>query len=310
MTSEGRRKVASGATSILIGSPSVEVEDRSKLDVRSIPIYKIKERTVNEFSETDVSGLAASIRLCGLINPLSVVHHGDTDEYVICSGHRRFHAIKRLHEEYPDDPDYQDVDCAVYEVTDDEFLLKQGLPYITSEQEESIYRDSNLENRQLSYSDVARQIRYLVNRFEDEQFVVKLRKHAAESGIVTRDGDFDKRKLIMSVLAESNYDGWNRETIRQYLKVKDAGREDLLDLIEENKMSVNKAYNQVILENNQKRERPTNKLPILKRHVAAFAKESETRQYSEDELSELRKIADTLEMILEMQQSKYDAVDR
>ncbi len=38
------------------------------------------------------------------------------------------------------------------------------------------------------------------------------------------------------------YEGWNRETIRQYLKVQEAGREDLLDLIEDGSITVFRAF--------------------------------------------------------------------
>ena len=150
-----RRSMARKATSALLGGSGVFGMDEftlvSKLSVQSIPYIKIREREVNEFSDTaDIRSLAESIKLYGLINPLSVVHHTEDDTYVISAGHRRFKAITLLRNDYPDTDRYNNIDCAVYEITDDEFKLKQGLPYISKEQEVGIYLDSNLENRQLT----------------------------------------------------------------------------------------------------------------------------------------------------------------
>lgn len=301
MADEGRKKSASHATSIMTAGFDSLVLDRSKLDVRSIPIEKIRPREVNDFSITNIDSLAESIRFYGLINPLSVVHHPDEDIYVISSGHRRYEALKRLHSEYPNDEAFSSIDCAVYEITTDSFKLAQGLPYISPEQEEGIYRDSNLENRQLTYTEVARHIRYLVHRFEDADYVAKLRAHAEELGVPTRAADYDKAKLIMQVLSESRYEGWNRETIRQYLKVQEAGREDLLDLIEDGSITVFRAYKTAIAETNKSRNRKTNKIAALKKSVNAVLKESETRTYTEAEKDTVKQLIRTLEEILERQ---------
>ena len=301
MADEGRKKSASHATSIMTAGFDSLVLDRSKLDVRSIPIEKIRPREVNEFGQTNIEGLAESIRLFGLINPLSVVHYPDEDIYVISSGHRRFAALQKLHNEYPADERFSSVDCAVYEITTDSFKLAQGLPYISPEQEEGIYRDSNLENRQLSYTDVAHQIRYLVKRFDDPEYVEKMRTYALEMGLPTRAADFDKRKLIMSVLSESRYEGWNKETIRQYLKVQEAGREDLLDLIENGSITVFRAYKTAIADTKKSRNRKTNKIAALKKSVNAVMKEAETRKYSEAERDTVRQLIEQLKEILETQ---------
>ena len=79
---KNRRNMARKATSSLLGgfSLSEDFASPSKLQVQSVPFEKIREREVNEFSlEADIITLAESIRLCGLINPLSVVHHTDED---------------------------------------------------------------------------------------------------------------------------------------------------------------------------------------------------------------------------------------
>lgn len=297
VTSENRKKTANNATSLMTGG--VYVFDKSKLDIRSIPIEKIRPRVVNEFLQSNIENLSQSIKLYGLINPLSVVYHEEDDTYIISSGHRRYLALKQLHEQYPNDKLYSKVDCAVYEVTEDSFKLAQGLPYITPEQEEGIYRDSNLENRQLTYPEVARQIRYILKKFDDPDYVDRMRERAAEQGIVTRSFDYNKTKLIMSVLSDQNYDGWNKETIRQYLKIKDAGREDLLNRIENGEMAVYTAYKQVVEDQKQTRHRKTNKLSLLKKGVAAFVKEAEKREYSRREIEEINGLIRELQAIVE-----------
>ena len=290
VNSEERRKKAAEATSFMTSAFDMLSMDQSRLNIKSVPIEKIRPREINEFEQTGIETLIESIRLFGLINPLSVVYHADEDVYIISSGHRRFQALSYLHKENPKSEEYANVDCAVYEITTDTFKLAQGLPYISPEQEEGIYRDSNIENRQLSYSDVAHQIRYILNRFDDPEYIKKIRKHAADMGIPTRDADFNKTKLIMSVLSQSHFQGWKQETIRQYLKVKEAGREDLLDAIENQNMAVSAAYKLVVKENNQSRRRKTNKIKAIKNSTDELLKEASKRDYDEKELKELEEV--------------------
>ncbi len=99
----------------------------------------------------------------GIIRRLQFFYRPDKDIYIISTGYRWYKAIGTLGEQFPHDERFKTIDCAVYEVTDDQFKLKQALPYIIREQEEGIYRDSNLENRQLSYEDVVKQIRYIIH---------------------------------------------------------------------------------------------------------------------------------------------------
>ena len=302
--SSNRRGMARKATSALLGSDFnlavSEFANDSALRVQSIPFEKLREREINEFSDdADINSLAMSIRLCGLISPLSVVHHADEDIYVISAGHRRYKAISILREEYPHDDRYKNVDCAVYEVTDDSFKLKQGLPYITKEQEEKIYRDSNLESRQLSYEDVAKQIRYIVKRFDDPEYVQKVRGILEDQGVGTYSGHTDKVKLIVSVLSTQKYSGWSRETIRQYLQIMDAGREDLLNKIESGELRVNAAYKMVVADTKKTRKRKTTKITALRNAVSDFTKEAETRVYTEKEINEIKEYIDQLNKIVE-----------
>lgn len=299
---DNRRKRAEEATALMTGANYDSLEDKTKLDIKSIPLNKINPRKVNEFSVADITGLAESIKLYGLINPLSVIHHPDTDEYIISAGHRRFQAIQQLHDEDPNNPNYQYIDCCVYEITDDPFYLKMGLPYITKEQEEGIYKDSNLQNRQLSYTDVAHQIRYIIQRFDDPEYFERIKRQAQENGVRTYSSA-DRVRLITSVLSTQNYSGWSRETIRQFLKVKEAGREDLIDSIENEGMAVSAAYKEVVKEKNQTRNRRTNKLNGLKKIVAEFKEEAETRKYDLNEINEIKDCIRELEEILKKNMS-------
>lgn len=298
-TTENRKKVASQATSMMTAGGFDILHDKSKLQVKSIPIEKIRGRDVNDFSEVNISTLAESIRQYGLINPLSVVHREGEDVYIVSAGHRRLKALRLLHEQFPSNPMYQEVDCAIYEVTEDRFKLSQGLPYISPEQEEGIYRDSNLENRQLSYQDVAKQIRKILNKFDDPEYLERLRQNALQSGINTRVVRTDKVKLIENVLATQNFNGWSRETIRQVLKVKEAGREDLLEQIEDG-LAVNNAYKQVVAEQKKTRNRKTNKISSLDLSVAEFEKEAENRRYSDTEIEKIKKYIQILQGIVDI----------
>ena len=290
--SSNRRGMARKATGALLGGDfslgASGFANESALRVQAIPFEKLREREINEFSDdADINSLALSIRQCGLISPLSVVHHSEEDIYVISAGHRRYKAISILRNEYPHDDRYKTVDCAVYEVTDDSFKLKQGLPYITKEQEESIYRDSNLESRQLSYEDVAKQIRYIVKRFEDPDYMNKIRDNLAAQGIRTYESHTDKIKLITNVLSTQKYSGWSRETIRQYLQIMDAHREDLLDKIEQGDLRVTAAYKLLVAEAKKSRKRKTTKITTLRSAISEFSDEAKNRTYRDDEIKEI-----------------------
>ena len=268
--------------------------DITKVPVKPIPLKSIRKREVNEFSDVDNMELEESIREYGLINPISVCHRRGEDIYIISAGERRFNAYKALNEKFPGK--YQEIDCRIYELTSDEELLSRGLPYISPEQEAAIYRDSNLLARQLTEKDVAKQIRIIVDRLDDETYLESLRNSAKKNGLKTYS-DPDKTKLIISVLASLNYKGWSREKIRQYLKVREAGRGDLLDEIE-NGMAVNKAYKQVVEDTHRSRNRKTNKLPALVKNINELVEEAKEKEYSVKELKAIKDCIKKLESIV------------
>lgn len=271
------------------------IKDKASLNIKPLDINKIRTRRKNNFSQENIESLAYSIEKYGLINPISVVHDKKKDTYTIVSGHRRYLALRQLHKQYPSEKDYEFVDCSVYELTDDKKKLKQGLPYISKEQEEGIYRDSNLETRQLTYSEVASEIRHIVERFEDPDYLDKLRKKAAKKGVKTKANTyFDKAKLTLDVLSTQNYSGWKKETIREYIKIWEAEREDLLEAIENGTMKVSAAYKLIIDDNCLSRDRKTNKLSGLTKAVEALKIEAETKEYSDEEQEEIYQMAQYL----------------
>lgn len=290
-----RKSSAEVATTSFMEHTFEALGDITKVPVKPISLSKIKKREVNEFSDVDNIELEESIRMYGLINPISVCHREGDDYYIISAGERRFNSYKALEQKFPGE--YSEIDCRIYELTNDENKLNQGLPYISPEQEAAIYRDSNLLARQLTDQDVAKQIRIIVSKFDDEEYLLKLRRAAEKNGIKTYS-DPDKSKLIINVLATQHFQGWSREKIRQYLKIKEAGRDDLLTEIE-NGMSVNKAYKQVVEDTNRTRKRPTHKLPMMVKAVDDMLKEAETKTYSEEEVEQIRKVILKLQMIIE-----------
>lgn len=296
-----RKKLASDATALMTGGGIDFNTDKSLLNVKSLKLSEVLPREINEFNQENVESLADSIKEYGLISPISVVHDDVNNTYTISSGHRRYAAMCLLHEWEPNNKDYETIDCSVYELTDDKMLLAQGIPYISREQEEGIYRDSNLESRQLTYTDVAHQIRYIVKKFDDEEYVAKLRQRAEAKGIKTRV-DYDKAKLIMSVLSTQQYSGWKKETIRQYLKICESQRQDLIEGVESGQIKVSVAYKTMIQEQNRKRNRKTNKIIALRKAVSDFVKEASKKEYTEDECNEIKKMIGQLEELLKQKE--------
>ena len=293
-------KIASKSTSAFLGTADLSMlENLTAIPVRSIPIDKVQPRAVNEFSDVKNIELEESIRLYGMIDPISVSHKEEEDIYTIISGHRRYNAILNLRNKFPKEKRYAMIDCRIYEVTEDTFLLAQGLPYITKDQEEAIYRDSNLQSRQLTDQDIAKQIRKIVLRFSDMDYIDFLRESAKKNGINTYDHT-DRVKLISSVVASQNWKGWSREKIRQYLIVYNTGNEVLLQKIENGEMAVKTAYKTVLSEQNKNRDRKTKKLPQLQKITLDFVKEYQKglNDYTEEDLIVIQNCIDQLTEIL------------
>lgn len=280
-----RKKTAAEATTALLSGNGLAMDQQPSVPNVEIDLDKIKLRPLNRFHPIENLELDESIRLYGLINPVAVCHHEGEDQYTISAGERRYQAVCRLHKRYPNNPRFQKIECKVYILTEDETLLKQGFPYISAEMEEGIYRDSNNLARRLNDKDIASQIRYIVSRFDDPDYVNRLRQTAELSGIRTYSSP-DPFVLISSVMSSQNM--WGREKTREYLIVRKAGREDLLDKIEDGGISVSAAYKEVVLAQNKKRKRTTNKLPSLVKMTDQITEESKKKKYSEKELETLK----------------------
>lgn len=298
-SAKSKKRVIEESTSFFTGNvlsnlPSVQSTD--------IPLDEITPRDINEFDDVKFPLLAQSIYAYGLIQPIIVTKRADNDKYVICSGHRRYNAVKSLHEEYPDDRRFETIECIVYEVTEDPVLLAKGERYISYETEDAIYRETNLQSRQLRYNEVAKQIRYILKRVEDPVFKEKAKKMLAEEYGTRKYGEeLNETKLIASVLAAQNYQGWSREKVRQYLVIRDTGDESLLDRIEDGE-SVYSIYKQIVKPRN--REKSVNTLlsnaALITDDLSKLNEEG--RVFSQQEIKKIKKLISELTLLLDNSQ--------
>ena len=250
----------------------------------------------------NISQLAESIMQCGLIDPISVIHEvGTGDEYTIVSGHRRFKAYEMLNETYPNDEAYETIPACVYELTSDIEAESNGLPYISKQQEEEMYREANLQSRQLTYGEVAHQVRKIVFKLDDEEYYNKLNAltHDSERYSVTKG---NRTKMIMNVLSSYSYQGWQRETIRRYLKLYEAVKyndipETVLDDIENGNTTVKKAYEKYIANaTNTYVSMNKKNINLLKKYIVNI--ESQSVFLTNDEKKEIEQCIDKLKSIL------------
>lgn len=299
MQAARRKQTAAEATSAILTGQGIAMDRQPSVPNVEIPLDKISLRPVNRFHPVENLELDESIRNYGMINPIAVCHREGEDRYVISAGERRYQAVCRLHKRFPDSPRYEKIECKVYILTEDRELLHQGFPYISPIMEEGIYRDSNNLARRLTDQDIASQVRYIVSRFDDPIYVSRLRQSAELSGIHTYSSP-DPFVLISSVMSSQNM--WGREKTRQYLIVRKAGREDLLDKIENGEISVSAAYNEVVAANKKNRKRKTNRMPAFVKAAKALVTESQSRTYTEKELEQIKDCVDQLNAILEKNQ--------
>lgn len=299
INSSSRKKTSTDATSTMLNGFDFQM-DKVSLPVEEIPLEKIVKRPVNRYHMIDNIELDESIRMYGLINPIAVCHRKNEDIYTISAGERRFDAVSRLHERYPDNPRFQKIECKIYILTDDKTLLEQGFPYITAEQEEGIYRDSNNLARQLSEKDIASQIRYIIKRFDNPEYVKQLKDTAELAGFKTYSKP-DKAVLIASVMKSQNL--WSQEKIRQYLIVEKTHNETLLDAIENGEISVNAAYKQVLEIQSRQRKRKTNRIKKVIKTVDELVVEAKTQDYGKKDLDILEEYIEKLQKIVEEKKS-------
>lgn len=298
-----KRKSSGTAAGILVGAiGETSFKDDSLLvPARRIPLEQITEREINDFELVNIPQLAESIEQYGLIDPISVIHRsGEGTVYTIVSGHRRFKAYQMLNNSNPHDERFESIPSCVYELTDDPTELSQGLPYIDSELEQAMYVDANMQSRQLTYGEVAHQIKHIIARLEDDEYYKRLNTILNDSTrySVTKG---DRVKMIMDLLSSYSYRGWQRETIRRYLKLYEAVKEqripaEVLENIESEKMSVKLAYEKYLSKTSAKNTPVTKSLRNLKRNIDEISRQNVI--LSRDEKHDILEMIEKLQKIV------------
>lgn len=229
---------------------NIKVPSTKEFPIENVQLEKIHARKEgNFFEQSNIGSLKESIRACGLIDPIQLLKA--EDGYQIISGHRRFKAYSRLHEEDVDV--FKAIPAIVYQLTDDKDMNLQvsenkEFVWITKETEERIYEDSNLESRQLTYSEVARYVIHILGRLENDDYRKKIlgnieRKWNSEK--------IDKAQQICKILESYNYTGWGSKTIQRFIKIYDTSKysdyamqklNEIINSTEENKVSVVTAF--------------------------------------------------------------------
>jgi hypothetical protein len=255
-----------------------------KIAEQEIFLDAIRERDENTFKMTNIDSLADSIYDYGLIEPITVwkTEKDPHEKYTISAGHRRFKAFQTLHERYPNDERFAAIPARAYIVTDNPDLLAQGGKYISVEQENGMYIDSNFETRQITYSDALTYIDYLIERIEknakDEIKAIEMQE-ANRDSIQRHSHRVNKSEFISSMIAEQHYDSWSPAMCRKYLFLRDKAKEDTsaqtlmsrIHLPEDNpeRISVSTAYTEY---NGAKKDKST-RVKALTKKVDDIAEE-------------------------------------
>lgn len=237
-----------------------------------IPLDQIVERQVNDFSQPDIEQLKNSIREYGLIHPITVVLGAVPGKYVITSGHRRYKAFQALHQEYPEDKIYEKIAATVYVLTDDEEITRKNPHFISHTQEEGIYRDANLETRQLTEQDVLHHIDWLIKKIEGQEAKKEAIAYLEEQkGKVYRHSKkVNKPKFISDILTkELHLKGWGKTTVYYYLYIRDNAPNSLLKAVRDGQVSIKAAYQQLIPSNNHTVSKENIDLAKLKDYLEA-----------------------------------------
>lgn len=218
--------------------------------IRLINLKLIKERKEgNFFEQSNIGSLKESIRACGLIDPIQLLKI--EEGYQIIAGHRRFTAYSQLHEENEDL--YKTIPAIVYQLTDDEDLNleiseNKDFVWITQETEERIYEDSNLESRQLTYSEVARYVLHIMERLDDEEYRAKILENSVRKNNTT---NFDRPEQICKILESYNYSGWSVTSLKRFVRIYDTSKysdfvktelNKIVESTEENKVAIATIY--------------------------------------------------------------------
>ena len=96
--------------------PEMKVSESDTKRIEMIPISQIRANPKNFYSMNEISALEDSIELNGLLEPLCVFNR---DGYMLFSGHRRFRALRNLHEK-SNFTKWKEIPCIVYPDPHDE----------------------------------------------------------------------------------------------------------------------------------------------------------------------------------------------
>lgn len=173
--------------------------------VQMIPLEEIRPNPANFYDTTNVDDLADSIRLSGLLHPLTVYRRGS--EYVIISGHRRYKAMRQLYE-LSGFKEHKEIPCTVLPDPDDP--IRERLMLI----------HANSTGRILTGAEIARQARELTEIFRE------LKKRGVELPGRIRDRVAEEMKLSTAKLAKVNAidehlsppalrKAWNEKTLNE-----------------------------------------------------------------------------------------------
>ena len=261
---------------------NVQISDIKAAKEDFIKINNIKEREVNDFAEVNLATLKESVKNLGLIHPIAVsialedkdlvgTVNGDLKKikFQIISGHRRFRAIKELHEEYPNEKRFTEVNAKIYYITNEENIdISKG--YISKEMEEAMYRDANFESRQLVETDVIKHVEYLYEKIKNndelrEKYLAKQNENNTRK--VTK---LDYSTVLPEILNKELKIKISSKSVKRVLRLIKDNNTEAVERIK-NGEAIRKVYDQVYLNEDDKTEEEDNKV-IRKVTLARFEK--------------------------------------
>lgn len=241
----------------------------SPANTQNINIDEIGFRENNEFDmllQTD--SLEASIKDAKLLHPIILVDNNpeledESDKkhiitipniktestgeikrgyrYTVTSGNRRLQAYINLNKKNPGQ--YQTIPAYVYVVYDSKESINEKVRntanVISREDEEKLYKDANLETRQISFTDSIKHAEYLINSIKKDSEVhdkyvkraIELKEEKAKAeGKKTYKVTYDKenpsvlqRSMVLSSIMTNDYKfpGWSETTARRFISLTD-----------------------------------------------------------------------------------------
>lgn len=259
--------LAYGGSTIPEFEPSKAIESMmSSGNITQISLDKIKPRQTNDFKMISNVTLKRSILDIGLISPI-VVRKSDNDKYIIISGHRRFNAYKDILADLKIEKasldklnlaveeiekkinKFSKIPCIVFTVVEEQSdLYGTDSQYITLEQEEKMYKASNLENRQISSEDLTKHIMYFYDMINNDKEYKKQILEKMNEGGKRKATKLNMPKAIASII--TNDLGFNvaPTSIWRYLSIVES-KEDYPKLNKilverlENKEKIKSVYN-------------------------------------------------------------------